>query len=201
MNFILDNQAKTNWNVIGVVVFLAVLVGGGALILLNQKEDMPQIAEITKQEIPQIDETADWKTYRNEEFGFEVKYPFAWTFKVAEASSFLITFYPDIYENNYGIPIAVVLWFRDEKLIGEEYDSQLNLSFTETDLAGSNKQIFYYLHNKSESRTAVIRLDLTNSIWGHAQGWTPISREPYNTTNEGIDMTFRQILSTFRFIE
>ena len=82
MTFI-DNSAKTNWKFIGIVAVIAILIGGGILVLSSQKETPPQFSEITKpgtkpsEELP-VDETASWQTYRNEEFDFEGKYPETW---------------------------------------------------------------------------------------------------------------------------
>lgn len=73
----LFKNPQTNWKYILIVATLAFLVGGGILgyqywWLPRQEIAMPEI-EIPKK--PVEDETADWKTYRNEEYGFEVKYP------------------------------------------------------------------------------------------------------------------------------
>ena len=43
-----------------------------------QEISLNQFPELKKPEKPIQDETADWKTYRNEEYGFEVKYPKDW---------------------------------------------------------------------------------------------------------------------------
>ena len=100
---------KTNWKprtnssgiirgkYILIVVVLAVVVGGIlAWQWLRIKEEirplevkMPE--EKTPEEIVE-DETANWKTYRNEELGFEVKYPQQWTFKEQKMPAKGVTF-------------------------------------------------------------------------------------------------------------
>lgn len=63
-------QGKTNWKFLLIVIILAVIVGGGALWFSVKKELPYQPPEIKK-----VDETANWKTYKSEEYGFEFKYP------------------------------------------------------------------------------------------------------------------------------
>jgi hypothetical protein len=78
-------KGKTNWKYILILAFLAVIVGGGILVYLKyfEKEiiSLTKFLEIKKPEKikvekPEIEkETANWKTYRNEEYRFEFKYP------------------------------------------------------------------------------------------------------------------------------
>lgn len=68
------SQGKTNWIFLLIVVVLAAIVGGGILCL---QKNMLQPGTITLS--PQ-DETTNWKTYRDDDFGFEIKYPPNWEF-------------------------------------------------------------------------------------------------------------------------
>ncbi len=51
-----------------IILFLVVLVVGAIVFFVWEREE--KIPEIVISEVP-----ADWKTYRNEEYGFEFKYP------------------------------------------------------------------------------------------------------------------------------
>lgn len=54
---------------VGIIIILIVILGVGGILVW-------QLPKLPKEEVvPQEDETADWKTYRNEEYGFEIKYP------------------------------------------------------------------------------------------------------------------------------
>jgi len=73
----LPQKSKFNLKYILIVVILAIIVGGG--ILSYQYWWLPK-HEIKLPEITIKDETTDWQTYRNEEYGFEFKYPKEFSF-------------------------------------------------------------------------------------------------------------------------
>lgn len=71
-----------NLKYIFIVVILAVLVGGGILVYQYwwiEKEEIkiPEVKPLEKVE----KKATDWKTYRNEQYGFELKYPADWSVK------------------------------------------------------------------------------------------------------------------------
>jgi len=66
---------KTNIKYLLIVIILAAVVGGGILWCASKQEvSLTEFPEVKKPEKTE-DETADWKIYTNEEYGFELKYP------------------------------------------------------------------------------------------------------------------------------
>lgn len=66
-------QGKTNWKLLIIVIILAIIVGVVVLWYAKRPEKPYQPVQIKK-----LDETANWKTYRNEKYGYEIKYPMDW---------------------------------------------------------------------------------------------------------------------------
>jgi len=74
-------QGKTNWKLLLIIIILAIIVGGGALWYVKRPEQPYQPPEIKKSE------TASWKTYKNEEYGYEIKYPKDWELTGSEGKT------------------------------------------------------------------------------------------------------------------
>ena len=93
MNFLKDFQTEVRIALL--LIILAILIGGGMIVYLqstpqdyvevgpNQVSPTPGLTEasppVTEQSPEQEIDTAGWQTYRNVEWGFEIKYPPGWS--------------------------------------------------------------------------------------------------------------------------
>ena len=75
------NKKEKGFSKVIVLILALVIIAGGVLAWqfwlegIDDSEVANEQEPIVEQESPVVDETADWQTYRNEEYGFEVRYP------------------------------------------------------------------------------------------------------------------------------
>ena len=178
---------------LAVIIFVGVgtiIIGGGWLIGNYGKVSEPvklsqkQSVEIVEEEIK--DETADWKTYRNEEYGFEIKYPN--NYKVGPRKN-LIELEPDDYNKYCLITIG-------------QHSSFKNVLFTDwhqKNMAG-NQDLLIKEENKNQMLKTV-EADGIQTLTNYTY-FTNEKTAVYLSCNKDKDNSiYDQILSTFRFIE
>jgi len=91
----MNNQAFSK---IWVVIILIILIAGG--IFVWQYFGAPEETEMSEKEAVK-DETADWETYRNEEYGFEVRYPINFFIKEQKITPIPEETIPDVIPDVY----------------------------------------------------------------------------------------------------
>jgi hypothetical protein len=228
MTFI--TQGKTNWKFLLIVIVLAVIVGGGILAYQSwwlPKEEANNVActmeaklcpdgsyvgrtgpncEFAECPATKTDETADWKTYKNEEDEFEIKYPEDWNFY---DEGVVITFCgPEFWQQNgscrmagKGTTAAIVLSNNNLDINKEGFcqENPLNifcgqiLSEKDTVIGGKVGEILNINVNNG-SLIALWKENYTD------EKMYELSADELNNLPEHEDI-FNQMLSTFRFLE
>jgi hypothetical protein len=82
----MNQNVKTSLGV-AIIIIIAITVGVFTWKAMNVKESVAPVTNVQSKNIAAksvkaVDQTADWKTYTNEKYGFEYKYPKTWTLDV-----------------------------------------------------------------------------------------------------------------------
>ncbi len=161
-----------------IIVVCAVLVG----VIVWQYSIIPGIGP-TFTPVPPKDETADWKTYRNEEYGFEMKYPANWVLDERGVTELVYLF--NFGESGWPNSNKLALEVGPESFIAQFYKHPEKIC---TESALSNEGAY--------------RCEGTDFIYVEAEHngkfylWSVFGEKGL----EKIKI-FEKILSTFRFIE
>lgn len=72
-------NTKRGFGVVGIIIIILLALGGGAYLWSQKKVEAPSSTDVPTDNsfttLSQPDETASWKTYKNDKYGFEFKYP------------------------------------------------------------------------------------------------------------------------------
>lgn len=183
-----------------------------------QQQEQKSISEITEQKIQQSevkDETADWKIYRNEKYGFNVKYPSNWSYQENTIARFGARYkYQALFQNKFDDPLFkgfavkvydnIAINFTDElsadkpivescmpnlvnAIIGANNYSAIEIYFNDNPCY---KETYFYSIQKENYRYNIIPLPERGIEYLSYDG----KKEVQNSLPE-----FDKILSTFKF--
>ena len=224
-------KGKTNWKYIAIVLILAILIGGGISIWIKRQEVPPiKFPEIKKSEKVVKDKTAKpipsevegWKTYRNEKYGFEFKYPSGFKPGIAVSSEFL-AYNPNAARILYGESARATVKKGIERNWTEQKQVDnalfvLYYGYSYQGMGGYSRVINAITQNPSKNYYVAIWIELDglggvpqtkefwiDPTWQKSYGLTEkgeewVIQKMVNGEEEEIKM-FNQILSTFRFLE
>jgi hypothetical protein len=210
---------KTNWRFLFIVVVIA-LISGGSILWLGMRQDFyyetPEI-KIPKKVLDEFADsssiasaTEDWQTYRNEEYGFEMKYPGEWESSIhfLGDTQMLDVDVIKIPKNNFpnaaitNIEIQIVIDKRDCRR-GESsedtYRIEKNILISKESFQiaawSYTPPTFGYEYSTQKNGlcyeiTLIFKGENTNEFWDY-----------YNKGTNPFFNIFDQMLSTFRFIK
>jgi len=196
---------------ITIIIVLAVLVSG--LIfwqLLEISEEKGTVETISE------DETTDWKNYRNEEYGFEIKYPKEWEFKKGDESiAYLMvlgnplqgekTFYFEIEAEENIDSLTAKEWIKNvlkENDIKKEEEIPGYIIFQEEkELVVGNNIPAYELYGVYVYDAREEFIVVSNNDYVYIFRF-PIAKENDNLSNSvENNKIIHQVLSTFKFLD
>lgn len=205
LNNLLEDP-QTNWKYIFIVAILGFLVGGGILAyqywwLPKQETEMPEI-EIPEREVKEeVEVPADWKTYRNDEYGFEIRYPPEWQYQVDKN---YIGFY-DPEKIKFFAPneLTVRVFLKENNIPLDKWVQELPEIKAETEILGEPPVgSFQNINNINFYIVDTVNFEGGNTIanaFVEKDGFViKLSRDLLAPNDREI---FNQILSTFRFLE
>lgn len=103
--------------IIALLVIAIIAVAGAATYIVQQRQEkgaerVRQVEEpvATLPKIPEID-TSDWKVYRNEKYGFEVRYPREWQINIQSSEGAFLKI-PHVYATPEFEEYHYIVWYQ-----------------------------------------------------------------------------------------
>ena len=201
------SKKPSHWIIILIALVGIIFIGSIFILILNSQKSKPippsSIFPTTPfQPSPTQDPTANWKTYTNKFFSFEIKYPDNWYFNQISEGDFhlyfnpLIEGVPTLTPTQTGGPITLLviakypnydlcqtqkLQCKIVSIAGLSAKKYTLPAYTDVVVFEKNNYIFEFLNNRFDDNESSIKSALGSS--------------------EQQEVLFSQILSTFKFTD
>ena len=195
-------QARSKRMKIALIALGAVLLTVGGILLLQNIQPAPSPTPIAQQTPPptpqqEVLDTTDWQTYRNDEFGFEVKYPSDW-FAYDDRNfpcEYVLFSRKQISDCRFADYIPADFYVFKGDLYNPFPKSLPNQIYTPFILDGEKGVINFATEQSDGPRAKDTNILVNHNGYGYMVTFLNID---YQGNHEQV---FDQILSTFRFIE
>jgi len=177
-----------------VIISLGLALGVAGYWAKNKpvKNSEPPVSPAAEPSAPAKDQTANWKTYKNEEYGFEVKYPVDLVLKKNTGEAY-ISFEGKLAEKSYFLQFGYVSQSA-LSTIGISYcGAHLRDDSRCENFTFNNLQFLIDWNIEEEGAFTQSRAEIKKSEGGM------IIISMLHSSNQDIKLFFRQILSTFKF--
>ena len=206
--------------IIGLVVLVLVTVGGTSYYLMSKNKQVACTLEAMvcpdgssvgrtgpKCEFaacpPPKDETADWKIYKNEEYGYEIKYPTNYLLSDGSKNHSIILISPwefiePMFQGKIGLSITILETTPFLNIESWKKKSSGNFWASEEELIINGKKALLVKGYNGDGNDRVVIFDSNKTYEIGCRYNYLISRE--ESPNKEFLKTFDQIISTFKFV-
>lgn len=188
-----------------IIVVIVISLGVFVWQELQKPQTIEDIEPTTEKEQFSADETINWQTYRNEKYRFEVKYPGEWVLQTEQEADYDTVLFRDPTNKDVLHPKGIVT-LGIFMLIEETPFESVEGWFREHFQVGPNRPVPKYSHLKVGHIQAIRFVDPV-SIGGcyetisFIKNSTLFKWHRFPPTCDYSDEVFKQMLSTFRFLE
>lgn len=184
-----ENKPKRNYAFLLTLTFLLLLLGVFGVWYFSQVPPQDETEIVATK-----DQFADWKTYRNEEYGFEIKYPNNWNLREYEDQILIgSTSTPPRLEGDPGNEISIFISRLDESSNLESWLNS-NVGFNSYNISSyTNPNNVNFTQIKEAYGISSDNVESYTTKEGEVFGINVLPASKFNEI-------YNQILSTFKFI-
>ncbi len=183
--------------ILATVIFVSFITVLGLTVCLMKNKKVvnrePQISASPKPTVSVKDETKDWQTYRNEEYGFEVKYPKDWV--ASDHSSGLL-----VLKNTQEKMSGTKSFFVTDSFFTIKIKKNHEISGVAMEKISIGGRLSYkYFYQEGAGTSEVILIQLGKDALELSLDYFASNGGNFNDTKIAIQGIINPILSTFKF--